>query len=172
MENLLQDMRFALRMLVKKPSFTLIAVITLALGIGANTAIFSVVNAILFRPLPFRAPERIVWIANVGNSGLSGATLRVSNFNDWHSMNKSFEDMTAYFAFFDYGRQTLVGNGEPEQLSGVSVAQNFLPFLGVQPQLGRNFDEEECKENGRLAVILEHGLWERRFGSDPGIIGK
>src|SRR5438045_1889849 len=102
MENLLQDLRFAIRMLVKKPSFTLIAVVTLALGIGANTAIFSVVNAILFRPLPFNNPERMVWIANVGNSGLSGQTLRVSNYTDWRNMNKSFEDMSAYFAFFDY----------------------------------------------------------------------
>jgi len=168
----MQDLRFALRMLVKKPGFTLIAVMTLALGIGANTAIFSVVNAILFRPLPFHAPERLVWIANIGTSGLSGATLRVSNYNDWHTMNKSFEDMSAYFAFFDYGSYTLIGSGEPERLSGVGVAENFLPFLGLQPQLGRNFDDEECKWNGRKAVILGHGLWERRFGADPAIIGK
>src|SRR5581483_9100747 len=172
MESLLQDLRYAMRMLAKKPGFTLIAVITLALGIGANTAIFSIVNTVLIKPLPFRSPERIVWIANTGTGGLSGQTLRVANYLDWKRLNKSFEDMTAYFAFFDYGSYTLTGIGEPERLSGVGVAQNFLPFLGVDPQLGRNFDDEECKWNGRDAVILGHNLWKRRFGADPRIIGR
>src|SRR5215471_1032729 len=171
MEAFVQDLRFAVRMLVKKPGFTLIAVLTLALGIGANTAIFSIVNRVIFRPLPFKEPGRIVWIANTGNSGLSGATLRVANYLDWKTMNKSFEEMSAYFAFFDYGSYTLVGVGEPERLSGVGVAQDFLPFLGLQPEIGRNFDAEECKWNGPGAVILEHGLWVRRFAADPKIVG-
>src|SRR6185312_2790459 len=95
----LNDLKFAFRQLLKNPGFTTVAVLTLALGIGANTAIFSVVNALLFRPLPFREPGRLVWIANVGTAGLSGVTTRVANFLDWRKLNQSFEDLGAYFAF-------------------------------------------------------------------------
>src|SRR3954464_3438570 len=98
----MNDLRFAFRQLLKNPGFTAVAVLTLALGIGANTAMFSVVNALLFRPLPFREPERLVWIANLGRGGLSGVTTRVVNFEEWRKLNKSFEDLGAYFAFFDY----------------------------------------------------------------------
>src|SRR5262247_65804 len=148
MQTLLQDLRYGARTLLKNPGFTLIAALTLALGVGANTAIFSVVNALLFRPLPFRDPERLVWIANTGTTGgLSSVTIRVANFNDWRAQNKSFEDLAAYFAFFDYGSYNMIGVGEPERLIGVGVSQNFLSFLGAQPALGRNFTEEECKDN-------------------------
>ena len=125
----MRDLKFAVRQLVKSPGFALVAVLTLALGIGANTAIFSVLNAILFRPLPFRAPERLVWITNVGDGGLSGATTRVANYQEWQRLNHSFDDVAAYFAFFDYGSYTLVGSGEPERLRGVGVSQDFLPLL-------------------------------------------
>jgi predicted permease len=156
----------------REPGFCTVAVLTLALGIGANTAIFSVVNTLLFRPLPFRDAGRLVWIANTGATGLSGATTKVANYRDWRAMNQSFEDLTAYFAFSDYGSYNLVEAGEPERLSGFGVAQNFFEFLGVRPILGRTFDSEECKWNGRKAVILTQGLWERRFGSDPHIVGR
>jgi predicted permease len=159
-------------MLVKKPGFTLIAVLTLALGIGANTAIFSVVNALLFRPLPFHEPGRLVWIANTGTTGLSGATTRVANFSDWRSANKSFEDLAAYFAFFDYGSYNLIGAGEPERVIGVGVSQTFLDLLGVAPLQGRGFTEEECRWNGSPAAILSYGFWQRRFAGDAGIIGR
>src|SRR4030095_1367588 len=98
-----EDLRYGVRMLAKQPGFTLVAVLTLALGIGANTAIFSLVNAILFRELPFREPGRLVWVANTGTSGLSGVTTRVANFTDWRQLNQSFEALASYFAFFDYG---------------------------------------------------------------------
>lgn len=172
MQTLIQDLRFGARMLLKKPSFTLIAVITLALGIGANAAIFSVVNTLLLRPLPFREPGKLVWIANSGNAGLSSVTTRAGNFDDWRKMNQSFEDIGGYFAFFDYVSYTLTGSGEPERLSGVGVTQNFLNLLGVQPLHGRGFDNEESRFGGRQAVILTHNYWLRRFGSDPSVVGR
>src|SRR5450432_1143836 len=172
MESLLQDLRYALRAMRRDFGFCAMAAVILGLGIGANTAIFSVVNTLLFRPLPLRDAGRLVWIANTGATGLSGATSRVANYRDWRAMNQSFEDLTAYFAFSDYSSYTLKETGEPERLSGFGVAQNFFDLLGVRPLLGRTFDNEECKWNGRKAVILTHGLWERRFGSDPGIVGR
>src|SRR5262245_26233597 len=105
----MNDFKFAFRQLVKNPFFTAVAVLTLALGIGANTAIFSIVNALLFRPLGFRDPDRLVWIANTGGGGMSGVTTRVANFQEWQKLNTSFEDLAAYFAFFDYGSYTLTG---------------------------------------------------------------
>jgi putative ABC transport system permease protein len=184
MESLLQDLRFGARTLLKKPSFTLIAVVTLALGIGANTAVFSVVNALLLRPLPFKEPGRLVWISSNRNNDrsssgslaasegdLSGVTTQVGHFSDWRELNQSFEDLAAYFAFFDYGSYTLTGSGEPERLRGVGVSQNFLDLLGVSPALGRGFVDEECVWNGRGAALLSHSFWERRFGADPNIVG-
>jgi predicted permease len=152
--------------------FCAVAVLILGLGIGANTAIFSVVNTVLFRPLPFRSSERLVWIANTGTTGLSGATSRVSNYRDLRDANQSFEEMTSYFAFSDYNSYNLSQSGEPERLSGYSIAQNFFPMLGVRLALGRNFDAEESKWHGPKAVILTNGLWERRFGGDPRIVGR
>src|SRR5262245_45691026 len=173
MKTLWQDLRYGGRMLLKNPVFTLIAALTLALGIGANTAIFSVVNALLFRPLPFKESGRLVWIANTGTTGgLSSVTLRVANFNDWRAQNKSFEDLAAYFAFFDYGSYNLIGVGEPERLIGVGVSQNFFALLGVPPLLGRGFNEEESRWNGSPAVILSHAYWVRRFAADPAVIGR
>jgi putative ABC transport system permease protein len=173
MQTLLQDLRYGTRALLKNPGFTLIAALTLALGIGANTAIFSVVNTLLFRPLPFHEPERLVWIANTGTTGgLSSVTTRVANFNDWRAQNKSFEDLASYFAFFDYGSYNLIGAGEPERLIGVGVSQNFFALLGVPPLLGRGFNEEECRWNGSPAVILSHAYWTRRFAADPSVIGR
>ena len=171
-EGLKQDLRQGLRTMRRDAGFGAVAVVILGLGIGATTAIFSVVDTLLVRPLPFRAPERLVWIANTGTSGLSGATSKVSNYRDLRAMNHSFEAMSAYFAFSDYGSYNLAGSGEPERLNGYQVTQNFFSFLGVQPVLGRSFDDEESKWNGRKAVILTYGLWERRFGSDKGIIGR
>jgi putative ABC transport system permease protein len=173
MQTLLQDLRYGARTLLKQPGFTLIAVLTLALGIGANTAIFSVVNALLFRPLPFREPGRLVWIANTGTTGgLSSVTTRVVNFNDWRARNQSFEDLAAYFAFFDYGSYNLIGVGEPERVIGVGVSQNFFALLGVAPLVGRNFNEEESRWNASPTVILSHAYWVRRFAADPGIVGR
>ncbi|PYT08111.1 MAG: multidrug ABC transporter substrate-binding protein [Acidobacteria bacterium] len=182
MESIWQDLRYGARMLANNPGFTLIAILTLALGIGANTAVFSVVNALLLRPLPFREPDRLVWIASGAgklSSGLSAAegnlsavTTQVGNFSDWRSLNASFEDLAAYFAFFDYGSYTLTGSGEPERLRGVGVSQNFLDLLGVNPEIGRKFEDDECVWNGKEAALLSHSFWTSHFGSDPGIVGR
>ncbi len=172
-DSLKQDIRYAVRTLRHDALFFTAAVAIMALGIGANTAIFSIVNSLLFRPLPFQHSDRLVWIANTGgDGGLSSTTTRVVNYLDWKRMNRSFEDLAAYFAFFDYGSYNLIGQGEPERIVGVGVTQNFLRFLGVQPELGRSFADAECKWNGSPAAILTHGLWERRFGSDPHIVGR
>jgi putative ABC transport system permease protein len=172
-DDFARDLRYTFRTLRRDKGFCAAAVLIIALGIGANTTMFSVVNGLLFRPLPFRGSGQLVWIANTGSGpGLSSVTSRVSTFVEWQKANRSFEELAAYFAFFDYGSYTMLGVGEPERLIGVGVSQNFLGFLGVRPSLGRTFTSDECKDGAPLAIILTHGLWQRRFGSDPKIIGR
>ncbi len=115
-----------------------------------------------------------MWITNHNSedSDMSGSTTQVDHFLDFREQNQSFSDVAAYFAFYGVGDNKLTGEGEPERLSGVPVSQNFFQLLGVQPQLGRLFTAEECKYNGPQAVLLGHGLWVRRFASDPGIVGR
>ncbi len=173
-ESLLQDLRYTLRTLRKDSGFAAFAILIIALGIGASSTVFSVLDALLVKPLPFRDPGRLVWIANRTriDGDLSGATLQVGRFLDFRQRNTSFADVAGYFAFYGVGDSKLTGNGEPERLSTVPVSRNFFPLLGVQPLLGRQFSADECKWNGPHVVMLSHGLWERRFGSDPDIAGK
>src|SRR4051812_49050234 len=171
--TVMQAIRYALRALWRDRGFSTTAILILALGIGSNTAIFSVVNTLLFRPPSVRAAERLVVISNTGgDGGLSSRTSRVANYLDWKAGTKTMEDMAAYFAFFDYGTYSMIGSGEPERLVGVDVSQNFLSFLGVQPAAGRWFNEDESKWNGTPAVVLTYGLWQRRFAGDPHIVGQ
>lgn len=170
--DLRQDLRYGVRGLGRSPGFFAVAVLSIGLGIGATTSVFSIVDAVLLRPLPFHEPERLVWIANTGaGSGLSAVTSRASNLRDWRRLSRSLESLTGYSAFFDYDSYALIRDGDPERLNGVPVAQDFLDVLGVRPQIGRNFVYEESIQNGRRAVILSHGFWTRRFGADPGIVG-
>lgn len=169
---MLSNLKFAVRQLAKSPGFAAVALLTLALGIGACTVMFSIANAVLLRPLPFQDPNRLVWIENNLGAGLSNRTSRTDVFNGWREQNKSFEALAAYFAFSDYGRLTLTGAGEPEQLRSVSVSDNFLPTLGIGLLHGRNFTAEECRFNGPGAVILSHSFWQRRFGGDPAVVGQ
>jgi putative ABC transport system permease protein len=169
---MLADLKFALRQLAKAPGFAFVAIATLALGIGACTAMFSIANAVLLKPLPFREPERLVWIENVFGGGLSERTTRVDFFNAWREQSHSFESLSAYFAFFDYGRLTMTGAGEPERLRGVGVSDNFLPTLGVPLLHGRNFTAEECAWKGPGAAILSHAFWQRRFAGDPAVVSR
>src|ERR1700685_876576 len=128
------DLRYTLRTMRRDASFAMIAILILGVGIGSNTAIFSVLNTLLIHSLPFRDPGQLVWVANTDkDEGLSGTTSRVSNFNDLRKSRQSFEDMAAYFAFFGEGDETLTGNGEPERLGSVQVSQNFFQVLGVRP---------------------------------------
>ena len=172
MSDTLQDLRYTFRALRRDPAFTAFAILIVGLGIGASATVFSVVDALLLRPLPFREPERLVWIANHDTGGLSGATTQVDYLRDLREHNRSFSDLAGYFAFYGVGDNLLSGHGEPERLSGVPVSENFFQLLGIQPQLGRLFTAAECKWNGPKAVLLSHGLWIRRFGSDPGIVGR
>jgi predicted permease len=174
LENLRQDLRYAFRTLRRDAGFTTFAILIVGLGIGASSTVFSVLNTLLVQPLPFKDPASLVWIANKTNDegDLSGQTVQVGRLLDFRRRNRSFSDVAGYFAFYGVGDTILTGNGEPERLSAVPVSQNFFPLLGVQPQLGRWFSTEECKWNGPKAVLLSHGLWERRFASDPKIVGK
>ena len=170
---MLSNLKFAVRQLAKSPGFAAVALITLALGIGACTAMFSIANAVLFRPLPFKDPERLVWIENVGKGGMSARTTRADTFKAWREENTSFEAVAGYFAFYDFvRRQTLIGAGEPERLRGVGVSDNFLDVLGIRRAMGRNFTVEECRFNGPPVAILSHALWMRRFGGDPTVVGR
>lgn len=172
LETLRHDIRFALRRMAAEKTFALFAALIVALGVAATTAVFSVVNPLMLRPLPFRDPGRLVWIASGTSGGLSGVTSRTSNLRDYRAQARSFEALTGYFAFFEYESFNLVGDGAPERLVGVGVAQDFLSVLGVRPQLGRNFVAEEGVWHGRPAAILTHGFWTRRFAADPHVVGR
>lgn len=172
LSDVAQDLRYTFRGLRRDAGFTTFALLIVGLGIGASATIFSVVNALLLRPLPFHQPERLAWIANGGSQGLSGQTVQVGPFLDLRSRIQSFSDVAAYFAFYGVGDNKLVGIGEPERLSGVPVSENFFSLLGVDPQIGRHFTSEECQWNGPRAVMLSDSLWKRRFASDPAVIGR
>jgi len=168
METFIQDIRFGIRMLAKKPIFSIIAVITLALGIGANTAIFSVVNGVLLRPLPFKEPDRLMMIRETKLPQFPEFSVAPGNFLDWKKQNTVFERLVA----FKYSSLNVVGTGDPERLGALNVTDGFFAMLGAQPQLGRDFLAEEDQVGHNNVVILSHGLWQRRFGGDPKILNQ
>src|SRR5687768_7690795 len=169
-ENLGRDLRYTFRALRRDAAFTVFAILIAGLGIGASSTVFSVVNTLLLRPLPFANPEQLVWIANGNTSGLSGQTTQVGHMLDLRERTQSLSAIAGYFAFYGVGDNLLSGTGEPERLSGVPVSDNFFDVLGVKPEIGRVFTKEECAWNGPKAVLLGHGLWQRRFSSDPAIV--
>jgi putative ABC transport system permease protein len=168
-ETLWQDLRYGVRMLLKHPGFTFIAVLTLALGIGVNTALFSVVNAILLRPLPYAEPERLVQVYE-GNAqqGYDRFSFSLANFVDHRDQQSGFEQMAAYYRW----NANLTGAGEPERVQVAIVSASFFPLLRVQPLLGRGFLTEEETPGKNNVVVLSYGLWQRRFGGDPGILNQ
>ena len=170
-DTLLRDLRYTFRTLRRDAGFTTFVILIAGLGIGATSTVFTVVNTLLLRPLPFSEPERLVWILNHDTSGLSGQTTQVGHMIDLRERVSSLSDLAGYFAFYGVGDNLLSGSGEPERLSGVPVSDNFFQILGVQPQLGRLFTVEETQWQGPKAVLLSHALWQRRFASDPRIVG-
>ena len=165
-ETCWQDLRFAVRMLLKSPGFTAVAVLTLALGIGANTAIFSLVNGVLLRPLPYRNPNRLTMVWEKGRDG-SPENVGYATYLDWKSQNKGFEEIAIYSSW-----QPVLQVGEPEQLSGLRVTSNYFRTLGIHPEIGRDFLPEEDAPNANKVVMLSHSLWQRKFNADPNIVGK
>ncbi len=173
LDVLLQDLRYTFRTLRRDRGFASTAVLILGLGIGANIAVFSVVNTILLRPLPFRDPRQLVWMASDrGVGGLSAVTYTVAAYEEYLRHNRSFQDVTAYDPYFGDTDYKLTGRGEPQQVAGVAVAGSFFPLLGVQPALGRLFTPEECRKGGRAAVLLSYFFWQRQFAADPAIVGQ
>ena len=170
--NTLHDIRYAFRILLKRPSFTVIVVLTLALGIGANTTIFSAIDAVLLNPLPYKDPDRlmVVWETNrqLGSELGDRNEAAIGNFLDWRSRNQVFDQLGSLF----YTDMILTGIGEPQRIKSCVVTSNLFQVLGVQPMLGRSFLPEEEVPGNPHSVILSHDLWQRRFGSDPSLINK
>jgi len=168
MQALWQDLRYGARMLLRKPDFTLIAVLMLALGISGNTAIFSVVNAVLLRPLPLKDPERLMLVLETKLPQFPESTASPGNFLNWKAQNTVFEQLVAT----NNSSFNLVGTGDPERLRGMFVSDGFFTLLGATPQLGRDFLPEEDRAGRNFVVMLSHGLWQRRFGGDPNIVNQ
>src|SRR5215472_12433389 len=172
LETILADIRYGLRTLRRDAGFTIVAVTILALGIGANVAVFSVVNTILLRPLPFPEPRQLVWIAPPGSVSISGETYSAYAYEELVARNRSFDGLTGYFAFSTAENYRLTGHGEPIPLTGIMVIGNFFQMLGVQPEMGRLFTEDEKRKNSRAVTIVTDAFWRRRLAADPEIIGK
>jgi len=169
MHTLFKDLHYGLRGLLKNRGFTIVAVFSLALGIGANTAIFSLINAILLKPLSFHEPERLVMVwEDASFAGFPRNTPAPANYADWKQQSKTMEDFSAT----EWRGFNLTGGGEPEKVMAYGVTANFFTLLGVKPALGRTFLSEEDKPNSSNVVVLSHGLWQRRFGGERSIISR
>ena len=165
MDTLLQDLKYAVRTLAQNPGFTLLTVLCLALGIGVNSTIFSVVDTVSIRPLPFRDPDRLVTLNTTQQAnGVTRGGVSFLDLGDWKARTHSFEDIAA-----QTGRSLTLsdGGGEPERFIGATVTANVFPMLGVQPILGRHIRPEEDAPGGPPVVILSHGVWQRRYAGDP-----
>ena len=169
METLLQDVRYGLRMLVKKPTFTIVAVLTLALGVGANTAIFSIVNAVLLRSLPYRDPDRLVRIFfNEPGVGLRDVRFSKPELDDLQTRAGVFEDVTPIFE----GSENLTGAKQPERVEGVNGSFSYFSMLGVIPQIGRLFGPQDFAPGFAPVAVISDGLWRRAYGADPNVLGR
>src|SRR5436190_8334754 len=164
---MINDLRYAFRQLLKNPGFTAVAVLTLALGIGANTAIFSVVNAVLLRPPPFKEPGRLVFVSEKSKD-MDNMSVSYPNFLDWQRQQVAFSSLAA----FRTEEWNLTGTSHPERVVGLQVSASFFPTLGVQPLRGRVFEADEDKVGGERVVVLSEGLWQRRFGADPAVLNR
>jgi predicted permease len=169
METLFRDVRYGIRSLLKRPGFTAIAVITLALGIGANTAIFSVVNAVLLRPLPYAEADRLFVPWGSRGDPQHNTVVSYPDFVDWQTQTKTLEHIAAYNSSGTLLRE---GDGEPELISGAAVSADLFPLLKVAPVIGHPFTRADDQPNAAPVIVLGYDLWQRRFNADPNIIGK
>src|SRR5271156_212279 len=167
MSSMFQDLKFAVRMLLKSPGFTLIAILTLALGIGANTAIFSVVNAVLLRPLPFKNSAQLVVLRETHKS-VGNVSVSYPDFLDWRQQAHSFSAM----AGIEYRGFNLSGAAQPENIGGYVVSPNLLTLLGVHPVLGRDFLPSEENQGTAPVILLSYQLWQSHLGADPAVLGR
>jgi putative ABC transport system permease protein len=167
-----RDLRYGIRVLTGNPVFSSIAIFTLALGIGANTAVFSIVNAVLLRPLPFRDAGKLmlIWQTNKAK-GIEQAPTSFPNYEDWRSNSRSFDGVAAWSSYTD-SKITLTGRDTPEQIQYALVSSNFFPVLGVEPKIGRAFNSQEDEQGGPPVVMLSYSFWQRDFGADPNLIGQ
>ena len=173
MDVLMQDLRFTFRTLRKDPGFTIIAILILGLGIGANVVVFSVVNTILLRPLPFHDPERLVRIVEKdAGTNESAKTYTADATQSYQQQNRSFQSVSGYFAFTGPDNFKLVGNGQPVPVTGILVAENFFQTLGVNPFMGRLFRPEEFVQHAQPATLVSYAFWKRQLGGDPSIVGR
>jgi predicted permease len=171
---LVQDLKYTVRKLMRDPGFTVVAVLILALGIGANVAVFSVVNTLMLRPLPFPQAQELVWIAPPPSKcGLSCATYSTDAYDEFRRGSRSYQDVTGYFAFSSPGNLKLqMGNGTPVPATSIDVIHNFFNVLGVQPEMGRLFRAEDARNGAAPVIVLTDAWWRRQFNADPHIIGK
>jgi len=171
LDALTQDVRYTIRLLARTPGFTIVAVLILALGIGANTSIFSVVSAVLLRPLPFAEADRLVflWEESTAGNFVGHSTVSPANYVDWKTRSRSFEDLALYNGLQEYN---LTGDGEPEHIGAIIATANLFSVLRLAPLLGRTFSAADEGTNATPVVVLSRTLWVRRFGADPGIIGR
>ena len=169
METILQDLRYGLRLLAKNPGFSSIAIITLAVGIGANTAIFSIVNAAVLRPLPCHDPDRLVYVWSAEKArGIDQSTVSIPDLHDWRQQNRVFDALAGWWG----GTYNLSGGDQPQQVNGWTVSPNFFEVLGVQPEFGRAFAPDADQRSNDHTVLLSHSLWMGAFGGDPRILGR
>ena len=170
---LMQDLKYTVRTLWRDPSFTAVAVLILALAIGANIAVFSVVNTLLLRPLPFQSAQQLVWIAPPPTKcGLSCATYSTDAYDEFRTLSRSYQDVTGYFAFSSADNLSLNLGGAPITATSIDVIQNFFPLLGVQTQMGRVFTPDDARNGAAPVVLLTNAWWKRQFNGDPNIVGK
>src|SRR5688572_10601811 len=163
----MNDLKFAFRQLLKNPGFTAVAVLTLALGIGANTAIFSVVNAVILRPLPYPDSERLVWLSE-RHPNFPVMSIAYPNFLDWRTQQTVFEQLGVY----NWGNYNLTGHGDPLRLRGSRISAEAIAALRVQPILGRLFREDEDKAGAPAVLLLSHKLWSSRFGGASNLVNQ
>src|SRR6202035_3783216 len=173
LDILLQELKYNLRTLSRDRGFTLVAVSILALAIGANIAVFSVVNTLLLRPLPFPDSHQLVWIAPPPTAcGLSCATYSADAYEEFRAQSRVYQDVTGYFAFSPPDNLRLTGRGEPEPATSIDVIGNFFQVLGVQPAIGRLFTADEARGGAAPVDLLANAYWRRQFNADPAIVGK